>query len=341
MWVFISWLYGPVVYAQVLGPETQIQCYTLSPNAPAQNATGTGALTIGQRLVVGNSSCMQFPEYAPGFQVEHDLPEMPIKTVRIMFHVFQDDNGNDNWQSPAQDGGADEVLLRGLVNGLPRWPISTGTPSRTIRGLNGIYGQLDERLVSTMTNLAVVPAAAPRADTRIRFQLEGIRYYRNSAYWNLTDNNPWGCGSNPDPSVNNDACRKGFYTTFITNSSTSQDASGTALTASQKTDILHIFLGEHPGIASTRLDQYGQMGTRYGTGGVASGVPGAYMYCRGLYWDIKQHPAWSLSEAGFRYATWVLAHELGHCLGLWHVDGSDDCNAFTDPPAPAPWFPIM
>ena len=121
--VLMSWLgglFGPSVCAQTPGPETFIQCYTLPPGVSGQSLTGTGSTPTAQRLVVGNSSCTQYPEYAPGTQLEQGLPEMPIKTVRIMFHVFQNDAGGGNWQSPDQDGGADEALLRGLVYGLAR-----------------------------------------------------------------------------------------------------------------------------------------------------------------------------------------------------------------------------
>ena len=162
-----------VVFAQLPSAPSLPECYTtaLPPDAP-------GAAARGQ-LVVSGSNCRQYyPEYAPLAYDQQGLPEIPIKTVRIMFHVFQKNDGSDNWQSPTQDGGTDEAILRGLVYGIAYYPTSSSPTGRAARGLNGIYGGLDNRVTSATPNPAATPAPNPLGDARIRFQLEGIRYYR-------------------------------------------------------------------------------------------------------------------------------------------------------------------
>ena len=166
------------------------QCHTLPPPIAPASSTSSSA-GVAAQFVVDGSSCQEFPEYAPAFYAANGLPAIPIKTVRVMFHVFQRHDGTGNWQSLAQDGGADERVLRGLLNGL-RFPDAT---SPLARGVNGIYAGLDNLLTTVNSAPAAAPvrAAAPYNDTRIRFDLTSIRYYRTDRFWNMSDNSVDGC----------------------------------------------------------------------------------------------------------------------------------------------------
>jgi hypothetical protein len=82
---------------------------------------------------------------------------MPIKTIRLVVHVFQKDDGTRNFQDTPTD--------RAILNG-------------AITSINEYY--------SNVTALSNPVAACPSAlilDSRIRFQLADIFFYQNSDAW--------------------------------------------------------------------------------------------------------------------------------------------------------------
>ncbi|MDO7875782.1 hypothetical protein Q5H93_13645 [Hymenobacter sp. ASUV-10] len=251
---------------------------------------GTQRDTAQQRsIVLPNSSCTDWYGYSPEFYAKQGLPEIPIKKVRIMFHVYQKDDGTGNWQSPAQDGGLDEPILTGLLNGLTNFP-TPGSPH--FRGLNELYGQLDNVLLASGGgNQTVTPATGSDADTRIRFQLEGIRYYRSTELYDMSTGSPQGCiGSTGSQGQ---YCGRYYYKTVVTNTTDNQFGNGQlALTHDQQYNVLHIFWAEHPGVASTKVDAFGNLTSRYQSGGVAGNgwsIPAPYFTLRGQYWLVKHY----------------------------------------------------
>ncbi|MDO7877298.1 T9SS type A sorting domain-containing protein [Hymenobacter sp. ASUV-10] len=295
------------------------------PGGPMQIATGT-------------ISCGAPEEAAPGYYVNQlQIPNMPVKTVRLVIHVLQKDDGTENWQSPAQDGGAQEAVLRGIVTGLGNW---AGGP---VPGVNGIYRKLDNRLTTPTGGWTtpVTTAPAPLQDTRIQFQVAQVRYYRDTYAWNMSEGSTLTCPGGGTAGN----CTSYLYDKYVVNT-VANPGQQNAIPNDLVDNAIHVFTGEHPGVGTPNLDAYGVPVNRYRMGGVAMGT--RCIILRGYYWNLYNHPLMAPNtafnpddpsnpnnvanqQASFRVLQWNLSHELGHCLGLGHAWGTGATCSFSGP----------
>lgn len=320
---------------QMLTAESPPQCWTVANPDSAARANAVSA--IGSQRTSARSAmsaaCGSYAEFAPHSYDAHNLPLLPVKTVRIMFHIMQKDDGSENFQSPAQDGGVDEAVLRGLVNGSLTWPLNT---TQTVEGVNNIYRGLNVPIQVPGAWPNPVPPATleipTKRDTRIQFQIAAVRYYRYSFGWNMSNGGRNGCNGN--------ACGSYLFDRFVrdtnVNPGTSPSAPGqVALTPAEQDHVIHLFLGENPGPPGTSPDPYGVSGSRYGFGGVFLNT--RLIMLRGYNWTLYHHPLGSpgspfnpdplKQQDSYKALLTNLAHELGHSLGLLHTFPGllDDC----------------
>ena|GEM_PF-4731585 len=177
------------------GNYPAMECYLPDTN-PTDGAS---------RLTTAPALCEDYSKYAPVI-ADHT----PIKHVRIAFHVFQDANGNGNWQNtPAHLG-----ILRGFIDGL------TDNLGNWYGGVNHRFGQLAPPSVTVANPTPYI------LDSRIRFDLEDIYFHQNTNAWNQSNNNA--------QALSNEQ----LYTTYVTNNA--------ALSADKRNNVLHIFLTENP-----------------------------------------------------------------------------------------------
>ncbi len=337
---------------QLASATSPPHCYTTTAaNDSSMHRSQTAPGTV--RPAARSSSpgpCGEFAGFAPVFYAANGLPPLPIKTVRIMFHVIQKNDGSENYQSAAQDGlGLDEDLLRAYVGSTNpaaapfTWPRGSGLP---VRSTNDVYRGLQQRLQWPVPTPTPDPPLAPplERDTRIQFEVVAVRYYRDTYGWDMSNVSFNGCG-NGNSGL---ACMGYLHDRYITNTATNPGTSPSApnqgpLSADEQANVIHVFFGEHPGTAASPLDQYGVRVCRYQAGGAANEIGGKVVMIRGGYWSLYHHPLGGIASSasvamqhdGFKSGAYLFSHELGHCLGLVHTFDSNPCvNASNLPPTP-------
>jgi hypothetical protein len=148
-WLLSGTLLPCTSRAQELNANSKVQCYTKAPESPTSNRT---------------DGCGSYEDYMP-------LPDDPIRTIRLMIHVFQKSDGSGNWQ----DNAADRRILSGLINGIINYPAA----GQSVPGVNGIFASTNLRQQHDANgNCVVVPNTT--YDTRIRVQLVDIRFHRDN-----------------------------------------------------------------------------------------------------------------------------------------------------------------
>jgi hypothetical protein len=186
-----------------------------------------------------------------------------------MIHVLQKDDGSENFHP-----GAEEDALRLLVLGQGNWG---GYP---VKGVNGVYANLDNPLVVPPSGQqwpGPTPAAAPLNDTRIQFIIEQVRYYHDTYGWDMSEGSTSSCpggGSAGD-------CQEYLYNKYVVNTASNPGLQA-AIPTGLEGQVIHIFMGEHPGVGTPTLDQYGVATNRYHFGGVAMLAPSRYVILRGI-----------------------------------------------------------
>ncbi|RTQ48094.1 hypothetical protein EJV47_16780 [Hymenobacter gummosus] len=276
-------------WAQELSAASKPQCYTRT-DAPPSAARVDG--------------CGSNEDYMP-------QPNDPIRTIRLMIHVFQRADGTGNWQ----DLPADRRILSGLINGLTHYPAA----NQSVPGVNGIYAATSLRQQHNGAGNCVVVPNAVSYDTRIRVQLVDIRFHRDNRIWDMSSaTNGQGC---PDG-----MCEQQIFDQYVTS-------------PFDREHVIHVFMGENPGGASSTIDRFGNSTGRYGIGGRAQGIGAKnWFVMRGSYWAYYHHPNWAaggvLNNANalraFDYLQFLLAHELGHNLGLMHEDNGGGCAIYPE-----------
>lgn len=114
--------------------------------------SGGGCIYDGWLSSLPTNGCNNFMQYAP------IVPQyMPIKTVRLVMHVFQKDDGTRNFQ----DTPADRAILQSAIT-----------------SINGFFSNV-ESLSNPVSNCP----SETILDTRIRFQLSDIFFYQDSDAW--------------------------------------------------------------------------------------------------------------------------------------------------------------
>ncbi|WP_373552771.1 hypothetical protein [Haliscomenobacter sp.] len=274
-------------------PLTGQDCQTPNPflrqslrgtcTSPSDCISGLGDLTSA-------NACNNSENYAP-----LDPRFTPIKTVRLIFHVFQ--NATPGNPQNFQNITAHVNYLNGWVN-------------HSTLGLNAKFSGLCSPLPVVSGN-----PSAHIPDSRIRFSFNpttDLFFWQDSDAWasgHYYCNN----GSTNGPFNFQRSCD--VFDEYVTNNN--------QLTATQK-DALHVFFAE----ASTLDD-----GTTLITGGgFASGI--ANLNGRN-YIMLTARLAEYTANGGALPASSLngFTHEVGHALGLFHPFDGDYCNDTNDDPA--------
>lgn len=295
-------------------------CFIASNSNSFSTTTGNAP---NNRGTANSSPCNDIPGFLP-------KPTDPVKTIRLVFHVFQDDHGNGNWSS---NDIVKENELKGLIDGfnyLGKPDRAGNKPTLHFPGLNDVFSNIP-------THTPPVSGSHIQ-DSRIRFQLEGVFYHQDENAWNQNSQNP--------DKIENDQ----FFKKFVTNNSDPN------LTQDLKDNALHIYFGEVPPmpwqVPGPITDPDNALCTYIGTpgrvniGGSANYL-GRQIFTHGYYWGMYSHPYIATDgdcnnttngERG-QYILWNLAHEIGHVLDLPHIfyDGPNgvsntECSVTADPP---------
>jgi hypothetical protein len=256
----IRWIIGLAFWAMLQGCQPRVAATKVS--RPAADTLYSQQLYRQAFALAENFDCKQPLSFVPL------IPEhRPVVTIRLAMHIFQDENGEGNFRNTPEH----RAILYALINN-----VST------------LYSQLGSH-IPFVDSMHV-------ADSRFRFVLEEIFFYKDKEGYDMSDSE---CG----PYYK---CGPRLYKKFVTDND--------LLTADQKEGMLHILMGENP-----------YEDKRFQAGGSASGITDKrFILARGYYWTYYEHP--HAEEWGKNYVWRNIAHELGHNLGLTHTFQGGVCN---------------
>jgi len=261
-----------VVFCSADVVKGQSECYTTD-----DQSSGFAPLVDCRNFIssLPSSGCDNYINYAP-LNPSHTS----IKTVRLIFHVFNKDNGTGNLQNtPAHIGLIDQV----------------------VQGVNNVY-----------TNVTPIDAAGQGntcpagwtydniTDSRVRVvRHPEILFHNDSDYFSPTGG---------ESAVTSKSCEA--FDLYVKNNPN--------LSADLKENAIHVFI-----YGCENNSPYAPCAN--GVGGLASGIPPTgekyISEWRWYFYGVE------LQDPNFIFnATWNLSHELGHCLGLYHVNQDNCCD---------------
>jgi hypothetical protein len=252
--------------------KSQSECYTID-NQSSGFAPLFDCLNFISSLP--SSGCDNYINYAP-----LNPSYTSIKTVRLVFHVFNKDDGTGNLQNiPAHIDLIDQV----------------------VQGVNNVF-----------TNVVPIDAAG-----------QGNNCPPGWTYDNITDSRVR-IIRHPEVFFHNDS---DYFS----------PTGGSSAVALKSCEVFDLYVKNAPGLSTDLKENaihvfiYGcENNSPYapcanGIGGLASGIPPTgekyISEWRWYFYGVE------LQDPNFIFnATWNLSHEVGHCLGLYHVNEDNCCD---------------
>ncbi len=225
-----------------------------------------------------------------------DINNTPIKTIRVSVHVFQRSNGTGNLNPLVNKVNTQGLNLMDAINAGSRDANGDFWWLKGAAEGSGFYSSEKMNVIARSAPEINSPAIK---DTKIRVQVVAIYVWRDDVMWRQSEKYDQFDYTGGDAMYN-----------YVMNK-----------TISHRNNSLHLFF---PGQHHVR------------TGGVASGVPNKLwsVYTNSF---VNRYPTGVITPTPSNYyMNGLIAHEIGHNLGLDHTAGSpsysvrpingDDCN---------------